>query len=84
MKQIFLKKPDGTLVELIRVVAVGDPLEDEVPGTRCGDCGAKMGEYHMLYCDLQRCPICGGQLLSCDHADLPIYSPRHTGKGVKA
>ena len=36
------------------------------PGERCGDCGAKYGHYHHLECDIEACPICGGQLLSCD------------------
>ena len=33
---------------------------------RCGDCQALEGEYHELGCDLERCPFCGGQLISCD------------------
>ncbi len=32
----------------------------------CDDCGATQGEYHLLHCDLERCPICGGQALTCD------------------
>jgi len=36
--------------------------EDE----RCGDCGAKVGHYHHLGCDCERCPVCGEQLISCD------------------
>lgn len=34
-------------------------------GGRCGDCGAKPGHYHHPGCDCERCPICGGQLISC-------------------
>jgi hypothetical protein len=33
---------------------------------RCGDCHALEGEYHELGCDLERCPFCGGQLISSD------------------
>lgn len=32
----------------------------------CGDCGCYEGELHEDYCDQERCPICKGQLLSCD------------------
>jgi len=31
----------------------------------CHDCGAKEGQLHELGCDMERCPFCGGQLISC-------------------
>jgi len=33
----------------------------------CGDCGCREGELHKFFpeCDMERCPICKGQLLSC-------------------
>ena len=34
-------------------------------GGRCGDCGVTSGGFHHLGCDMQRCPRCGRQLLSC-------------------
>jgi hypothetical protein len=34
-------------------------------GERCGDCGVRPGGFHHPGCDLQRCPLCHDQLLSC-------------------
>jgi hypothetical protein len=35
------------------------------PNQRCGDCDALPGHFHHPECDIEECPRCEGQLLSC-------------------
>lgn len=35
-------------------------------GERCYDCNSMSGHFHHWGCDGERCPVCGGQLISCD------------------
>lgn len=51
---------------------------DDMP-ERCYDCGIKWGNIHHMACDVERCPMCGGQLLydECDtspkyYEELPV------------
>jgi hypothetical protein len=47
------------------MVPFGDDPDRRTSGDRCGDCGVTRGGWHHPGCDLQRCPACGGQLMSC-------------------
>lgn len=31
----------------------------------CHDCSAVKGELHAKGCDVERCPVCGGQVITC-------------------
>ena len=37
-------------------------------GNTCHDCGIqnRRGHFHHPNCDIERCPKCGGQFISCD------------------
>ncbi len=37
----------------------------EDPSSTCDDCGVKIGGFHHELCDIEECPKCHGQLLTC-------------------
>ena len=51
--------------ERFKVGGAGDFFEDADADSECGDCGSKYGHYHHYGCDCERCPVCGGQLITC-------------------
>ena len=55
-------------------------VPDDVPEGKCPDCGAEAGCFHHGYCDLERCPVCGQQLLSCD-CDIAFLVVKREGSG---
>ena len=46
-----------------RTDSIFDGLIDSTKA--CHDCAAEPGHYHHRHCDAEKCPKCGGQLLSC-------------------
>lgn len=54
-------------IEYPRIKFGKETEEDNVyRKSHCGDCSVKQGYYHALGCDLEVCPKCGGQAVSCD------------------
>lgn len=52
-------------IRAIKCGGTGDWGEGD-PSYVCHDCNAKYGEYHHPGCDTERCPVCCGQLISCN------------------
>lgn len=58
-------KIDGKLWKPIAYVAP----EEITPVWRCHDCNVMPGGLHHPGCDMERCPKCKGQLISCGCLD---------------
>jgi hypothetical protein len=49
-------------------IRYGDESDDWGADSQpCHDCGVIIGQYHVPFlCDVERCPVCDGQVISCD------------------
>jgi hypothetical protein len=49
---------------------------------RCPDCGVSPGKLHRRGCDIEQCPYCGRQLISCGCTDRPPLDDRMAWAGL--
>jgi hypothetical protein len=66
LPDMSIRYGDGTVLPAI--LYGQEPYWNEegiAPPERCGDCGATPGHFHHPNCDVEQCPRCGGQLLTC-------------------
>lgn len=64
IKTVFVVEQEGQPDQIVQRIPVGQGA-DWTEG-RCHDCNAIVGGFHHPGCDTERCPFCGGQILSCN------------------
>ena len=47
-----------------------------MPPERCDDCRARLGHYHHPGCDMEDCPRCGRQAITCGCGEWPEGAAR--------
>jgi hypothetical protein len=55
---------NGTERERVRY---GEEAQDRAADRQpCRDCGVVKGQLHVINCDVEQCPVCGRQAITCD------------------
>ena len=75
----FVRAADNLDALLCEALAAPAVTDEEV--ARCHDCGVVEGVLHVPGCDMERCPFCGAQLISCAcaYAMLGLRDPSRFG-----
>lgn len=66
---------------IVRRVPYGEEDLDwgAASGLPCGDCGCPPGTFHHVGCDVECCPVCGFQSISCEcdpDEDILVLAPK--------
>ena len=56
----------GTPAEIEERIRSRVDQEEIRTDRRCPDCAVEVGEFHLPGCDIERCPRCAGQSISCE------------------
>lgn len=80
----MLHKVSCTNARMVIVGRAHDPIRwgserwqrrRRMPTAACGDCGTPPGGVHHHGCDMEECPRCGDQAISCGCPDLLDFPP---------
>ncbi len=52
-------------VNVLRIKFGKESFSKAVAEAACSDCGVVAGQYHVLGCNNEQCPICMGELIYC-------------------
>lgn len=54
---------------IYKPIPYGEETRVTFTSERCHDCNIERGGYHHPGCDVEECPICHGQIISCECLD---------------